>query len=81
MTDKTMVMSARIPLETKLALSDIDLRKFLENVAMQRENGEIDIVNNQVVVPEKDDGWDEIKDLLHDRNLTIKQLKQSLQRY
>lgn len=52
MTEKTMVMGARVPLKTKLALSDLDLRKFLENVATQRELGVIEIENNEIVVPE-----------------------------
>jgi hypothetical protein len=47
-----MVMGARVPLKTKLALSDLDLRKFLENVATQRELGVIEIENNEIVVPE-----------------------------
>ena len=42
-----MVMSARIPLKTKLALSDVDLRKLLENIAELRECGAIEVVNNE----------------------------------
>lgn len=84
MTDKTMVMSVRIPLKTKLALSDIDLRKLLENIAELRECGAIEIVGNEIVLPEikGDDGWGEIEDICHDRNIRIedaqKKIKQML---
>ncbi len=84
MTDKTMVMSARIPLKTKLALSDVDLRKLLENIAELRECGAIEVVNNEIVLPEikEDDGWGEIEDICHERNISIevarKKIKQML---
>ena len=84
MTDKTMVMSARIPLKTKLELSDVDLRKLLENIAELRECGAIEIVENELVLPEikEDDGWGEIEDICHDRNIKIadaqKKIKQIL---
>ena len=84
MTDKTMVMSARIPLKTKLALSDIDLRKLLENIVELRECGAIEIVENELVLPEiqEENGWDEIEDICHERNISIeaarKKIKQML---
>ena len=84
MTDKTMVMSARIPLKTKLALSDVDLRKLLENIAELRECGAIEIVGNEIVLPEiqEENGWGEIEDICHDRNIRLedarKKIKQML---
>ena len=84
MTDKTMVMSARIPLKTKLALSDIDLRKLLENIAELRECGAIEIVGNELVLPDiqEENGWGEIEDICHERNISIevarKKIKQML---
>jgi len=71
MTDKTMVMSARIPLKTKLALSDVDLRKLLENIAELRECGAIEVVNNEIVLPEIENGlnMDGFYEVCHEKNI------------
>lgn len=52
MTEKTAIIGARVPLKTRQILSDVDLRKLLENLATQRELGVIEITDNEIVVPE-----------------------------
>ena len=72
MTEKTLVMGARVPLQTKLALSDLDLRKFLENVATQRELGVIEIENNEIVVPKMQEtelNMDNFYEVCHMKNI------------
>jgi len=72
LTEKTLVMGARVPLKTKLALSDLDLRKFLENVAAQRELGVIEIEDNEIVVPETfepDINMDRFYEVCHEKNI------------
>lgn len=80
-TKDTKIITLRVP--NRVNFGDVNLHKFITNLYDMAACGAIEIVNNELVLPEveEDSEWDEIKDLLHDRNLTIKQLKQFLQRY
>ena len=79
MTDKTQILTVRIPKETRAALSDIDMRKFLEDVARKRSTGAIEIRDNCIVVPEAVDCdecpsrkvHEEVKDIAHDKGMTV----------
>lgn len=71
MTDKTQVITVRIPRHTKEVLKDVDMRKFLENTARMREIGAIRIGNNEIVLPEVEEvglNLDDFYDACHAKN-------------
>lgn len=79
LTDKTQILTVRIPRETKAALSGVDMRRFLENVGELYSNGRVEIVNSRLVVPEINCDecepkkvYEEVKDIAHDKNLSVR---------
>lgn len=78
----TKVISIRVP--NRIEFEDISLAKLIVNIYELRKCGAIKIVENELVLPEikEDDGWGEIEDICHDRNIRIedaqKKIKQIL---
>lgn len=78
----TKVISIRVP--NRIEFEDISLAKLIVNIYELRKCGAIEIVENELVLPEikEDDGWGEIEDICHERNISIevarKKIKQML---
>lgn len=78
----TKVISIRVP--NRIEFEDISLAKLIVNVYELWKCGAIEIVENELVLPEikEDDGWGEIEDICHDRNIRLedarKKIKQML---
>ena len=78
----TKVISIRVP--NRIEFEDISLAKLIVNIYELRKCGAIEIVENELVLPEikEDDGWGEIEDICHDRNIRLedarKKIKQML---
>ena len=78
----TKIISIRVP--NRIEFEDISLAKLIVNIYELRKCGAIEIVENELVLPEikEDDGWGEIEDICHERNISIavarKKIKQML---
>lgn len=78
----TKVISIRVP--NRIEFEDISLAKLIVNIYELWKCGAIEIVENELVLPEikEDDGWGEIEDICHDRNIRLedarKKIKQML---
>lgn len=78
----TKVISIRVP--NRIEFEDISLAKLIVNIYELRKCGAIEIVENELVLPEikESDGWGEIEDICHERNISIeaarKKIKQML---
>lgn len=78
----TKIISIRVP--NRIEFEDISLAKLIVNIYELRKCGAIEVVNNEIVMPEirEDDGWGEIEDICHERNISIevarKKIKQML---
>ncbi len=78
----TKIISIRVP--NRIEFEDISLAKLIVNIYELRKCGAIEIVENELVLPEikEDNGWGEIEDICHDRNIRIedaqKKIKQML---
>ena len=59
----TKVISIRVP--NRIEFEDISLAKLIVNIYELRKCGAIEIVENELVLPEikEDDGWGEIEDI------------------
>lgn len=87
MTDKTVILTVRIPRETRAALSDIDIRKFLEDVAQKISIGTVEVENSCIVVSdincdecEAQRCYEELKEIAHDKNMSVDNLLKALRR-
>lgn len=78
----TKIISIRVP--NRIEFEDISLAKLIVNIYELRKCGAIEIVENELVLPEikEDDGWGEIEDICHERTISIevarKKIKQML---
>ena len=78
----TKIISIRVP--NRIEFEDISLAKLIVNIYELRKCGAIEVVNDEIVLPEirEDDGWGEIEDICHERNISIevarKKIKQML---
>ena len=78
----TKIISIRVP--NRIEFEDISLAKLIVNIYELRKCGAIEIVENELVLPEikEDNGWGEIEDICHERNISIevarKKIKQML---
>ena len=78
----TKVISIRVP--NRIEFEDITLAKLILNIYELRKCGAIEIVEHELVLPEikEDDGWGEIENICHERNISIevarKKIKQML---
>ena len=78
----TKIISIRVP--NRIEFEDISLAKLIVNIYELRKCGAIEIVENELVLPDikEDDGWGEIEDICHERNISIevarKKIKQML---
>lgn len=71
MANKTQIITVRIPRHTKEVLADVDMRKFLENMARMIEIGAMQIENNEIVLPEVEEvglNLDDFYDACHAKN-------------
>ena len=81
-TKDTKIITLRVP--NRVDFGDVNLHKFITNLYDMVNIGAIEIVNNEIVLPEikEDDGWGEIEDICHDRNIRLedarKEIKQIL---
>lgn len=78
----TKIISIRVP--NRIEFEDISLAKLIVNIYELWKCGAIEIVGNEIVLPEikENDGWGEIEDICHERNISIevarKKIKQML---
>ena len=70
MTDKTKVMAIRVPVSMAEELKKYNLRKLLENIGTLVKFGVIEIVDDEIVMPENTEiNLDPFFEVCHDRNI------------
>lgn len=70
MTDKTKVMAIRVPVSMAEELKNYNLRKLLENIGTLVKFGVIEIVDDEIVMPENTEiNLDGFFEVCHDRNI------------
>lgn len=73
----TKIISIRVP--SRIEFEDISLAKLIVNIYELRKCGAIEIVDNELVLPESEDStWEEIEDICHERNIDIKDLQKKV---
>lgn len=78
MTDKTASFSVRVHKEIKEIMASTLTRKCFEGMARQIENGEIELNDNGIVIPEDKDGeW--VRDMAHELNIDVKTFKRRIE--
>ena len=84
-TKDTKIISLRVP--NRVDFGNVNLHKFVTNLYDMVNIGAIEIVDNELVMPEgscdeceAQKYYEDLKEIAHDRNMSIKNLLQALRR-
>lgn len=84
-TKDTKIISLRVP--NRVDFGDVNLHKFVTNLYDMVNIGAIEIVNNELVMPEGNCDeceaqrvYEELKEIAHDKNMSVGNLLQALRR-
>ena len=84
-TKDTKIITLRVP--NRVNFGDVNLHKFVTSLYDMASIGAIEIVNNELVMPEGDCSecesqkyYEELKEIAHDKNMSVKNLLQALRR-
>ena len=84
-TKDTKIITLRVP--NRVNFGDVNLHKFVTSLYDMASIGAIEIVNNELVMPEGNCEeceaqrvYEDVKEIAHDRNISIKNLLQALKR-
>lgn len=80
MTEKTKILTVRIPKEVKEWCEGYDTRKLIQNIYELSKCGVIDITNNEIsVYTEEDEDGVWVRDMAHDLNLDKEVFKKKVE--
>lgn len=84
-TKDTKIISLRVP--NRVDFGDVNLHKFVTNLYDMVNIGAIEIVNNELVMPEGNcdeceaqSVYEDLKEIAHDKNMSVGNLLQALRR-
>lgn len=81
MTEKTKILTVRIPKEVKEWYEGYDTRKLLQNIYELNKCGVIDITNNEISVYTEDDPDGEwVRGMAHELNIDKEVFKKKVER-
>lgn len=76
-TKNTKIITLRVP--DRVDFGDVNLHKFVTSLYDMVNIGAIEIINNELVMPERDcelcdikKAYEEMKDIAHDKNLSVR---------
>ena len=80
LTDKTKVLTVRLPIETYKWFKEFNMRELLTNIKYECQNGDFDIIENALFLPESEDPDGEwVRDMAHDLNIDVKTFKRRVE--
>lgn len=76
-TKNTKIITLRVP--DRVDFGDVNLHKFVTSLYDMVNIGAIEIINNELVMPERDcescdikKAYEKMKDIAHDKNLSVR---------
>ena len=76
-TKNTKIITLRVP--DRVDFGDVNLHKFVTGLYDMVNIGAVEIINNELVMPERDcescdikKAYEEMKDIAHDKNLSVR---------